>query len=44
MICFIYTVQFWTYLVGWKGYTAEHNSWVDEGDAGYVLKHVYVAT
>jgi len=23
-----------TYLVSWKGYTAEHNSWVDEKDAG----------
>ncbi|KIM88205.1 hypothetical protein PILCRDRAFT_814109 [Piloderma croceum F 1598] len=26
--------EFWTYLVSWKGYTAEHNSWVDENDAG----------
>jgi len=26
--------EFWTYLVSWKGYTADHNSWVDENDAG----------
>jgi len=26
--------QGFTYLVSWKGYTAEHNSWVDEADAG----------
>jgi hypothetical protein len=43
MTCFIHVMQFWTYLVSWKGYTADHNSWVDENDAGYVLKRVYVA-
>jgi len=26
--------QGFTYLVSWKGYSAEHNSWVDEADAG----------
>jgi hypothetical protein len=43
MTCFIHVVQFWTYLVSWKGYTADHNSWVDENDAGYVHRRVYVA-
>jgi hypothetical protein len=31
-----------TYLVSWKGYDAEHNSWVAEEDAGYVLKRVRI--
>src|SRR5882762_4995126 len=35
--------QGFTYLVGWKGYSADHNSWVEERDAGYVLKRVHTS-